>query len=564
PAPTGGRTVYVRAADAAQNVLPTVAVTVPEGVRKHTFDIDLTGLASGALTLESSLSADFGGSNVYTSRLVVYVAQSVIDDLYEEVKTPYEYGVILRPGQAGDIDSNVVDNPLPFRIPGDEEHVYMTYVAHNGIGYQTGLARSVDFVTWEKLGTLIDDQNVQSWDRYNAAGYIVRDHEWGKAPYPHIVPEDNEGPFAGKYVMSYLASDTAGYEAGIKRGGMAYTDRLLGEDGSPVLWARYPDPVLVPTHSYEKNIIWKSIVVYDSGKDRYEILYNCASGPEIIAQAYSTDLVNWAKEEDNPTLTAETHNGYTWGNSHSADPDVVKIGDYWVMFYFTTTPGGIVDSYAVSTDMVHWTKSFKILTPRNSTWSSTYAHKPGVIKQNGVVYHYYCAVGNQGRVNAVNTSVDLSVIQRAQAATADDFAVEYQYRRVQTALANLQYELRREDGSLEQVLAARELLTKALDADEPIPTELILTRGSGEEDAVFTATAVGTADGPFVASVLLAAYDDAGRLVGVATRSESVSSGALYELTAALDTAGRAAALVKAFLWNGAEPVCPAAAYRIE
>ncbi|MDR1156804.1 MAG: hypothetical protein LBK75_00640 [Oscillospiraceae bacterium] len=566
PAPDGGRTVYVRATDAAQNTA-AVSVTVPAGVRERAFDISLAGLTAGAVTIESSLDADFADANVCAARLVVYVPQSVVDDIYEEVKTPYEYGVILRPGQVGDIDSNVVDNPLPFRIPGDEDHVYMTYVAHDGVGYQTGLARSADFVTWEKLGTVIDNRNVQTWDRYNAAGYIVRDHEWGKAPYPHVVPADNEGPFAGKYVMSYLASDTAGYEAGVKRGGMAYTDRLLDEDGSPVLWTRWPDPVLVPTHSYEKNIIWKSIVVYDSEKKQYEILYNCASGPEIIAQAYSTDLIHWTKEEDNPTVAAEVHDGYNWGNTHSADPDVVKIGDYWVMFYFTTTPGGIVDSYAVSTDMIHWTKSFKILTPRNGTWSSTYAHKPGVIKQNGVVYHYYCAVGSQGRVNAVNTSVDLSVVRRAQAVTEADFAEASQYKLVQSALANLQYELRREDGSLERVLAARALLTEALAPEAGgtlIQTELTLTRRTGEADAVFAASAtVGSAaDGPQTVSVLLAIYDGAGRLTGVASHTESVAPGALCELTAELDTAGRDTALVKAFLWKGIVPVCPAVVYQ--
>jgi len=36
-----------------------------------------------------------------------------------------------------------------------------------------------------------------------------------------------------------------------------------------------------------------------------------------------------------------------------------------------------------------------------------YAHKPWVVKHNGVVYHYNCAVGNQGRVIALATSKDM-------------------------------------------------------------------------------------------------------------------------------------------------------------
>jgi hypothetical protein len=34
-------------------------------------------------------------------------------------------------------------------------------------------------------------------------------------------------------------------------------------------------------------------------------------------------------------------------------------------------------------------------------------HKPWVLKHNGVVYHYYCAVGKAGRVIGLATSRDL-------------------------------------------------------------------------------------------------------------------------------------------------------------
>jgi len=33
-----------------------------------------------------------------------------------------------------------------------------------------------------------------------------------------------------------------------------------------------------------------------------------------------------------------------------------------------------------------------------------YAHKPWLLKHHGVVYHFYCAVGNQGRAIAMATS----------------------------------------------------------------------------------------------------------------------------------------------------------------
>ena len=55
-------------------------------------------------------------------------------------------------------------------------------------------------------------------------------------------------------------------------------------------------------------------------------------------------------------------------------------------------------------------KSYIPLTERNSTYSSTYAHKPKEIKKNGVVYHYYNAVGSEGRLIALDTSIDLSAL----------------------------------------------------------------------------------------------------------------------------------------------------------
>ena len=38
-------------------------------------------------------------------------------------------------------------------------------------------------------------------------------------------------------------------------------------------------------------------------------------------------------------------------------------------------------------------------------WENLYAHKPWVVVQDGVVYHFYCAVNNQGeRFIALATS----------------------------------------------------------------------------------------------------------------------------------------------------------------
>ena len=92
---------------------------------------------------------------------------------------------------------------------------------------------------------------------------------------------------------------------------------------------------------------------------------------------------------------------------------VVKIGDVWVMFYFGAGwCDGAVDRFACSYDLIHWTKwdGPDLIAPSES-WDNAYAHKPWVIKVDGVVYHFYCAVGDQGRVIALATS-DPSLVKK--------------------------------------------------------------------------------------------------------------------------------------------------------
>lgn len=67
--------------------------------------------------------------------------------------------------------------------------------------------------------------------------------------------------------------------------------------------------------------------------------------------------------------------------------DNSKTLGYPFALYYDAKPkvGCVRIGMAVSNDMLNW-----------------------VIKHNGVVYHYYCAVGDQGRVIALATSKDLS------------------------------------------------------------------------------------------------------------------------------------------------------------
>ena len=80
------------------------------------------------------------------------------------------------------------------------------------------------------------------------------------------------------------------------------------------------------------------------------------------------------------------------------------------MFYFGAfwKPGAF-DRFACSYDLVNWTdwKGEDLISP-SEDYDNKYAHKPFVIKNKGVVYHFYCAVDEKGnRGIALATSKDI-------------------------------------------------------------------------------------------------------------------------------------------------------------
>jgi predicted GH43/DUF377 family glycosyl hydrolase len=86
------------------------------------------------------------------------------------------------------------------------------------------------------------------------------------------------------------------------------------------------------------------------------------------------------------------------------------MGDVWVMFYFGAfwkETKGAFNRFACSYDLVHWTEFDKNLIEPSEPYDAVFAHKSFVIKNKGVVYHFYCAVDKKGnRGIAVATSVD--------------------------------------------------------------------------------------------------------------------------------------------------------------
>lgn len=330
------------------------------------------------------------------------VDENAMKHVYDEVKTPFKYGVVLKGGGAAEL----VDCPSIFRCG---EHWYMMYVAiTNKVGYQTFLAQSDDLRHWTKLGKILSFDK-SGWDMWQADGGIaLADYRWDGT---HELEK-----FDGKYWLSYIGGAKQGYETDPLSLGMAWTR----EPAWPEAWHRLKqNPVLKPSQpdarSFETKTLYKSQIIHDESNSLgwpFVMFYNAKykNGFEQIGMAVSRDMVNWNRYATNSVVV----NGEAKKNGISGDPQIVKIGDVWVMFYFGAgwQPKAF-DTFACSYDLVHWTKwSGPNLIQPSEPFDQTYAHKPWVLKHNGVVYHFYCAVGNEGRVIALATSVDLKATEQ--------------------------------------------------------------------------------------------------------------------------------------------------------
>lgn len=326
-------------------------------------------------------------------------ARAVPDDamrrIYDEAKTPFKYGVLLHPEEG-----KMLDCPAVFRHAGKW---FMTYLTMNKVGYETHLAESADLIDWRPLGKILSFRD-SGWDRWQADGSIALvDTKWGGSAEPMR--------YQGKFWMSYLGGALQGYETDPLSLGIAWTNQpgqavewnRLAEN--PILSAQQPD-----VREFEMLTLYRSNVIHDAARSLgfpFVMYYNGKhkNGFERIGMAVSNDMTHWQRFGDVPVVA----NGEEKMRGISGDPQIVRMGDLWVMFYFGAgwKPKAF-DTFAASYDLIHWTKwdGPNLIEPSES-WDETYAHKPWLVKHNGVVYHFYCAVGKQGRAIALATSKKL-------------------------------------------------------------------------------------------------------------------------------------------------------------
>lgn len=319
------------------------------------------------------------------------VDPGTMNRIYTEIKTPFKYGLVL----VADGDKKA-DCPSVFRF---KDKWCMTYIVFDGTGYETQLAVSKDLLHWESLGTILSFSEGR-WDDLQKAGYMaLMNYNWDGNSRPE--------KFRGKYWMSYIGGKLKGYETDPLSIGIARTKH----PDRPEEWNKLPEPVLTPDQPgaryFEKLTLYKSNIIRVNTKMLgypFVMFYNAKSksGYERIGMAVSGDMEHWSRYGNEPVIDN--------GSGISGDHQIMRIGKTWVMFYFGAfwRPGAF-DTFACSYDLVNWTKwdGPELISP-SEEWDKKYAHKPWIVMQKDIVYHFYCAVNEKDqRGIAVAASKDL-------------------------------------------------------------------------------------------------------------------------------------------------------------
>ena len=373
--------------------------------------------------------------------LFAAVPERVMRAIYNEVKTPYKYGLVVAPTD----NSHKIDCPMVYREGGKW---YMTYIVYNGSdglngrGYETWLASSDDLLHWTTLGRVLSYQQ-SGWDMNQRAGY------------PALIDWTWDGSYAmkaykGQHWMSYFGGTGTGYEA-VRAPlsiGMATTK---GDIATAHEWQTGKHPILAYNDKkaqwWEKLTQYKSTVYYDRNRtlgSPFVMFYNAGGvnpknnlKAERIGIALSNDMRHWRRYSGNPVFAheqpgiitgdaqivrMEIHNSkfiiHNYDNHRGSRGKVTNSplrtdgqGEVlYVMFYFSAyNPSRKYNAYntfAVSRDLVHWQDwDGEDLVVPSKNYDDMFAHKSYVMKHNGVVYHFYCAVNKAGqRGIAVATS----------------------------------------------------------------------------------------------------------------------------------------------------------------
>lgn len=363
------------------------------------------------------------------------VSQEVMDYVYQQSRTPYKFGMVVAPKT----NKEKFDCPTVFK-KGDKW--LMTFVCYNGKGgtdgrgYETWLAESNDLLHWDIKGKVLEyatDEN--AWDLNQRGGFpALIDYNWGGSYEMQ--------KHKGRNYITYIGGPGRGYEAVEKplSIGIASTDKdisvahpwlcdtkpLMSYDDKDAQWWEYLTQYKSTIYKMDKKWFGAPYVMFYNagGKD------DTHPKGERIGVALSKNMKDWKRFEGNPVFAHDSDGTITgdaqivWMPIPATVSESVASGKkatapktstsentgIWVMYYFSAfNPSREYNAYntfAVSSDLKTWTdwNGADLIIP-SKPYDEMFAHKSYVVKHNGIVYHFYCAVNNsEQRGIAVATS----------------------------------------------------------------------------------------------------------------------------------------------------------------
>jgi predicted GH43/DUF377 family glycosyl hydrolase len=284
------------------------------------------------------------------------------------------------------------DVPAIYQRPGDDKW-YLSFVAFDGVGYQSYVAESADLLHWGNYRLAIGYGPTNEFDHGGRVigAYLLESYDL-KAP--RVLKRRD-----GKYWTLYGAYPLqGGYELRPGSEGVAVSDDGLS-------WRRAKDQPVLSIHDpdcgdWERSCVYQPWLLEYRG--RFFDFYNAAKGSrEQTGVAFSTDLLNWMRYPANPVIRNRP-GGYDAG--FASDPKVYRDGDHWTMIYFGVGKGAAHIMIAFSRDLVNWTADPEPLYKAGGNPSGLdkrYAHKVALVYNpaNDTLYMFYDAVpGKKGDI----------------------------------------------------------------------------------------------------------------------------------------------------------------------
>ena len=293
-------------------------------------------------------------------------------------------GIVLKSTGGTGFDSQIVESPNIIWDDSRNQYI-MVYTAYNSNNVGSiGWATSSDLTNWNSQGQLFKNSgNPANGDKNGCTG-------------PCLVKYD------GIYYLFYLGLNGEGYEGGPINLCLAVSSDLQS-------WT-YKGILIAPT----SDIPWISNKIFHPNPMKignYWFIFFNANGTidgetaERTGFAYSTNIDGpYIVDPDRISKFAEDIGNHS--SIQCGDPSIFKLNGLYYMFYFDTSHGDeVVDRYAWTTpgEFPRGWRYGGAVIKNNKPFNKTYAHKPFVLIKDNILYHYYTAVGDEGRCIALQT-----------------------------------------------------------------------------------------------------------------------------------------------------------------